>query len=195
MTFTNRHSFAARKEGKLKNDFSPSMKRLWAPALLFMVPSILFLSTPVALSAAATKCGKGLQWCETYKKCQTSRVHCPTVDPVTQKFVEARNAQRVADVRHLLYAVYSYLKDHHFAAPFSFPTNPTAICPKITSTCKGLPFGFLVKDYIRAIPYDPLQKLPTQSYVYKIMRRDKMLSVSAPYAELGTKISQTMTIK
>ncbi len=196
MTFTNRHSFDGEEKGTIFCNSSPHMKRRWPSALLFMVPTILFVSIPVAFSAAApVKCTQGLQWCASYNKCinpKTSR--CPTPDPVTERFVASRNAQRVADVRHLLYAIYGYLKDHHYSAPVAFPTRQTNICPKVPSTCKGIPLPFLVKSYIRSIPYDPLQKQNGPNYVYSVFRRGSILRVSAPFAE-ATKISQELDMK
>jgi type II secretory pathway pseudopilin PulG len=79
-----------------------------------------------------------------------------SVNP-TKQLGDTRNAQRKADVKTILNAVYQYAVDNNGALPASITTASTEIC-KTGSTCAGLiDLGVLTTNqkYLVSIPADP----------------------------------------
>jgi hypothetical protein len=108
-----------------------------------------------------------------------------------KKMSENRNSQRRSDILSLSVALYQYTAENN-ALPEAIDKNIKEICKK-DMDCKGMvDLGDLVKKkYIGSIPYDP-QKSSAFGTGYMISRSDDgRISIIAPGAELGVKISAT----
>ncbi len=106
---------------------------------------------------------------------------------------DARNAQRRADMNTILNAVYQYAIDNNGALPPGITTTETEICRSdVTVNCTGLvDLSLLNGMYLVSTPRDP-QAATATSTKYTIYRSsNSFITVSAPAAEGGEKISVT----
>ena len=106
---------------------------------------------------------------------------------------DTRNAQRRADVKTILDAVYQYSLDNNGSIPSSIDTVQTEIC-KTGATCTGLTDLSVLttnEKYLTSIPLDPTG-FSTSGVGYEIKKTiNNRVTVAAPDAEQGLTISVT----
>ncbi len=105
---------------------------------------------------------------------------------------DTRNAQRSADVRTILDAVYQYALDNNGTLPSSITTSSNEICQMNTS-CSGISLDVLTTNskYLVSIPLDPQSASSggTDYFIYRTA--DNRVTVSAPGAEDNATIRVT----
>lgn len=105
--------------------------------------------------------------------------------------LDARNAQRRADVNAILNAIYQYSIDYNGALPSTISSTVRNICSSGVETCAGVSLRILETKYLASIPKDPQwgdDKITGYTIVKDATQR---ITVTAPYAEGSVKISVT----
>ncbi len=110
---------------------------------------------------------------------------------VKSTIVDARNAQRKADVNLILNAIYQYSIDYNGALPSTISSTVRNICSSGAESCTGVSLRILEGKYLPRIPKDPQwgdDKVTGYTIVKDATQR---ITVTAPYAEGSVKISVT----
>ena len=103
----------------------------------------------------------------------------------------ARNAQRKSDVNLILNAVYQYAIDHRGVLPSTIGSTVKGICVTGEEMCTVVSLRILEGAYLDSIPRDP-QWADKNVTGYTIVKdATQRITVTAPYAEGGEKISVT----
>ncbi|MBD3362144.1 prepilin-type N-terminal cleavage/methylation domain-containing protein [Candidatus Dojkabacteria bacterium] len=111
-----------------------------------------------------------------------------------RQLAEARNAQRRADTRELLNAIYQASIDTNGALPSTITSTPTEICGTGVSDCTGyIDLSELTNNgvYLVSIPEDPQNSDPTGTGYGVVKDINNRVTVMASGAELGEVIRFT----
>ncbi|MBU2258998.1 hypothetical protein KKC44_00145 [Patescibacteria group bacterium] len=100
--------------------------------------------------------------------------------------IEIRDFDRTSHVNTLAGALGQYRSDHDGKLPLAIDTEGNVCRVDIYSDCSGLiDLGFLLEDYLVAIPVDPLaDEGPSSDYSLQI-GEDYSIHINAPRAESG----------
>ncbi len=111
-----------------------------------------------------------------------------------ETLIRTRNSQRFTDIGSIELAITQYLADHNLKLPKSVTSRPKVMCTNNHSSCKGMIEPWLTPKYLTTIPIEPGTE-NTNGSGYLVSLSDKIITISAQYAEGGRIITRSFVIK